>query len=74
MSRTNIDLDDELVAEVMRRFGVTTKKSAVELALRRLLVTPRLTEELLVELEGSGYPVTNDELEDDDQASAAAPA
>ena len=29
--------DDEMVAEVMRRFGLDTKKSAVELALRRLL-------------------------------------
>jgi len=29
MARTNIDLDDELTAEVMRRFGVTTKKAAV---------------------------------------------
>jgi Arc/MetJ family transcription regulator len=37
MSRTNIDIDDEMVAEVMRRFGLDTKKSAVELALRRLL-------------------------------------
>ena len=37
MSRTNIDIDDEMVAEVMRRFALDTKKSAVELALRRLL-------------------------------------
>ena len=72
MSRTNIDLDDELVAEVMRRFGVTTKKSAVELALRRLLSTPRLTDELLAELEGSGYPVTNDELEEGDPVAPRA--
>lgn len=26
MSRTNIDIDDELAAEVMRRFGLTTKR------------------------------------------------
>lgn len=37
MSRTNIDIDDEMVAEVMRRFGLDSKKSAVELALKRLL-------------------------------------
>ena len=37
MSRTNIDIDDNMVAEVMRRFALDTKKSAVELALRRLL-------------------------------------
>ena len=29
MSRTNIELDDELVAEVMRRYGVTTKRDAI---------------------------------------------
>ena len=34
MSRTNIDIDDELAAEVMRRFGLSTKKAAVDLALR----------------------------------------
>ena len=64
MTRTNIDLDDELIAEVMRRFGVTTKKSAVELALQRLVAAPPMSEALLDELEGSGYPLTNDELED----------
>ncbi|MDQ1321256.1 MAG: hypothetical protein QG655_2499, partial [Actinomycetota bacterium] len=37
MSRTNIELDDALVAEVMRRYGVTTKREAVDLALRRLV-------------------------------------
>lgn len=37
MSRTNIDIDDEMVAEVMRRFALDSKKSAVELALKRLL-------------------------------------
>jgi len=37
MSRTNIDLDDELVAIVMNRFNLSTKKSAVEMALKRLV-------------------------------------
>lgn len=54
MARTNIDLDDELTAEVMRRFGVTTKKAAVDLALRRLLGTP-LSREFLLGLEGVGW-------------------
>ncbi|AFE16477.1 hypothetical protein MRGA327_09785 [Mycobacterium tuberculosis RGTB327] len=40
MSRTNIDIDDELAAEVMRRFGLTTKRAAVDLALRRLVGSP----------------------------------
>lgn len=54
MARTNIDLDDELVTEVMRRFGVKTKKEAVELALRRLVGVP-LSREFLLGLEGVGW-------------------
>jgi Arc/MetJ family transcription regulator len=54
MSRTNIDLDDELAAEVMRRFGLTTKKAAVELALRRL-VGVQLSRDFLLGLEGIGW-------------------
>lgn len=54
MSRTNIDIDDDLVAEVMRRYGVATKKDAVDLALRRLVGVP-LTREFLLSLEGIGW-------------------
>jgi Arc/MetJ family transcription regulator len=54
MTRTNIDIDDELVAEAMRRCGVKTKKEAVDLALRRL-VGPRLTKEFLLSLRGAGW-------------------
>ncbi len=54
MSRTNIDIDDELTAEVMRRFGVTTKKAAVDLALRRLVGAP-LSRDFLLGLEGVGW-------------------
>ncbi|MGO9153908.1 type II toxin-antitoxin system VapB family antitoxin [Mycobacterium sp.] len=54
MSRTNIDIDDELAAEVMRRFGLTTKEAAVDLALRRLVGLP-LTREFLLGLEGVGW-------------------
>ena len=54
MSRTNINLDDELIAEVMRRFDVKTKREAVDLALRRLVGEP-LTREFLLSLEGIGW-------------------
>ncbi|MGH3048514.1 MAG: type II toxin-antitoxin system VapB family antitoxin, partial [Gaiellaceae bacterium] len=30
MGRTNIDLDDALVARVMRRYGLRTKRAAVD--------------------------------------------
>jgi Arc/MetJ family transcription regulator len=61
MSRTNIDIDDELAAEVMRRFGLTTKRAAVDLALRRLVGLP-LTREFLLGLEGVGWEGDLDEL------------
>jgi Arc/MetJ family transcription regulator len=61
MTRTNIDVDDHLVAEVMRRFGVSTKKEAVDLALRRLVGAP-LTSEFLLGLEGIGWGGDLDEL------------
>lgn len=39
--RTNIVLDDQLVAEAMRLSGVKTKREVVELALRRLVNSVR---------------------------------
>ncbi len=35
--RTNIDIDDELLAEAAEIAGTTTKKSTVETALRELI-------------------------------------
>lgn len=61
MSRTTIDLDDDLVAEVMLRYGCRTKRAAVELALRRLVATP-LTQEFLLSLRGVGFGADLDEL------------
>ncbi len=37
--RTNIDIDDALMREAMRRSGASTKKAAVEEALRLLVQT-----------------------------------
>lgn len=64
MSRTNIDIDDELAAEVMRRFGLTTKRAAVDLALRRLVGWP-LSREFLLGLEGVGWEGDLDDLRSD---------
>ncbi|MFV3575508.1 type II toxin-antitoxin system VapB family antitoxin [Mycobacterium tuberculosis] len=64
MSRTNIDIDDELAAEVMRRFGLTTKRAAVDLALRRLVGSP-LSREFLLGLEGVGWEGDLDDLRRD---------
>ncbi len=54
MGRTNIELDDDLVAEVMRRHRLRTKREAVDLALRRLVGEP-VTPEFLHSLDGSGW-------------------
>ena len=70
MARTNIDLDDDLVTEVMRRFGVPTKKEAVDLALRRLVGAP-LDKEFLLALEGVGWEGNLDELRREKPADLA---
>jgi Arc/MetJ family transcription regulator len=52
--RTNIDLDDRLVAEAMRRYRFRTKREAVDFALRQLVGEPLPKNDLLA-LEGSGW-------------------
>ena len=42
--RTNIVLDDDLVAEAMRRTGIKTKRGVVEEALRTLIRLKRQDE------------------------------
>lgn len=64
MGRTNIELDDTLVEEVMRRYHVTTKRDAVDLALRRL-VGPVMSREEMLALEGSGWDGDLDDLRTD---------
>jgi Arc/MetJ family transcription regulator len=64
MARTNIDIDDELLAEVMRRYGIATKKQAVDLALRRLVGVP-LSREFLLSLEGVGWGGNLDDIRRD---------
>jgi Arc/MetJ family transcription regulator len=61
MGRTNIELDDDLVQAVMLRFGVRTKREAVDLALRRL-VGPAITPQFVDELRGIGWDGDLDEL------------
>ena len=53
MARTNVDVDDELVAKVMQRYGLRSKREAIDLALRRLVgeADPRD----MLELRGGGW-------------------
>jgi Arc/MetJ family transcription regulator len=51
-TRTNIVIDDELIAQAMLRAGVTTKKAAVEAALKAYVRKPDYSG--LLALRGSG--------------------
>lgn len=62
MSRTNIDLDDDLVAQIMSMYRVDSKRAAVDLALRRLVGEPMTVDEVLA-MAGIGLDFDNDEIE-----------
>ena len=62
MTRTNIEIDDELITTVMKQNDLKTKKDAVEFALRRQSVGHPSVEEILA-LRGIGFPYSNDEIE-----------
>lgn len=62
MARTNIDIDDRLIATAMRMYRLDSKRSAVDLALRRLVGEPLTRDEALA-LQGTGFDYTNDEVE-----------
>lgn len=63
-TRTNIELDDDVLQRAMRLYGTRTKKETVDLALRRL-VGAELTREEALTLEGSGWDGDLDELRRD---------
>ncbi|MDQ3937038.1 MAG: type II toxin-antitoxin system VapB family antitoxin [Actinomycetota bacterium] len=54
MARTNIDIDEDLVAKAMAMYGCKTKREAVDLALRRLIGDPMSLEEALA-MRGRGW-------------------
>jgi Arc/MetJ family transcription regulator len=61
MTRTNVDIDDDLVAAAMRKYNLRTKREAIELALRRL-VGPPLTPSFLARLRGIGWEGDLDQM------------
>ena len=65
MSRTNIDLPDDLVERAMRMYHLKTKREAVALALERLVGAPMTREEMLA-LEGMGWEGDLDEMRTSD--------
>lgn len=54
MARTNIDIDDDACKVVMERYHLTTKREAVNLALK-LIAAEALTAEEARALRGSGW-------------------
>jgi Arc/MetJ family transcription regulator len=73
VSRTNIDIDidDDLVAGVMRRYGLSTKKDAVDFALRQVSVVPMTTREMHA-MRGSGWGSDLEEIRSGEGAEVAA--
>ncbi|HEU0191651.1 MAG TPA: type II toxin-antitoxin system VapB family antitoxin [Mycobacterium sp.] len=62
MSRTNIEIDDDLIAAAQRIYHLPSKRSAVELALRRLVGEALSIADALA-LQGTGFDYTNEQLE-----------
>jgi len=54
MSRTNIDIDDAAVERVMARYHLSTKRDAVNFALRTLAAEPLSVEQARA-MRGSGW-------------------
>lgn len=71
MSRTNIDIDDDLVASVMRRYGLSTKKDAVDFALRQVSVVPMTTREMRA-MRGSGWGADLEDIRRSEGAEVSA--
>jgi Arc/MetJ family transcription regulator len=61
MSRTNVDLDDGACATVMARYGLSTKREAVNFALRTVAAEP-LDADAARALRGSGWEGDLDQL------------
>ncbi len=61
MARTNVDIDEQLVGRVMDRYGLSTKRAAIDLALQRLDVEPMSREEALA-MRGTGWAGDLDEM------------
>lgn len=61
MTRTNVDIDDEACAAVMGRYRLTTKRDAINFALRTLAAEPLGLDEAR-DLRGAGWEGNLDDL------------
>lgn len=62
MTRTNIDIDDELIEEVMRDNHLATKREAVDFALRKARRRRPMTTAEALAMEGVGWDGDLDEM------------
>jgi Arc/MetJ family transcription regulator len=63
-TRTNMELDDEMIGRAMALYGTRSKRETVDLALRRL-VGEALSREEALALEGTGWEGDLDALRHD---------
>ncbi len=61
MSRTNVVIDDELVAQVMERYSLRTKREAIDFSLRKA-VGGVMTKEEALAMRGTGWDGDLDEI------------
>ena len=61
MARTNVNIDDSACAEVMHRYRLTTKREAINLALRTLAAEALSVDEAK-QLRGSGWDADLEEM------------
>lgn len=60
MGRTNVVIDDRLVARVMKLYGLRTKREAIDFALRK--VAGGYDPKKMLELQGIGWEGDLDEM------------
>jgi Arc/MetJ family transcription regulator len=66
--RTNIEIDDELLAEAMAALGLATKKATVDEALRRLVQQHR-RRQAIQDMVGLGWEGDLDAMREDHSSS-----
>lgn len=59
-SRTNVDVDEELVAKVKKLYGLPTTEAAIDFALRMLVGGAEQRD--MLDLEGMGWDVDLEEF------------
>lgn len=68
MTRTNIEIDDDLIGRAMSLYRLRSKREAVDLALRKLVGEPMGRAEMLA-AEGSGWAGDLDEIRAPDEVA-----